>query len=438
MRVKRIVLQNFRNYEDSAIDLNWQRNIILGENAQGKSNFLEAIELLANGYSDRARQDVDLIRTDCQTMRVEVICESGGSDHSLAFSLKKNTITNESPSGKLKQVEKKVELNGLSSSLAKKLRGRLVTVSFKSEDLNLLRGTPKFRRDWLDRIIVSFSSSYRDTTSRYLKVLVQRNRLLKILAEKGKITGSDRDELKAWDEQAAQYGSTIIKHRLDTLKLLLPKAADHQAFISGRNEVLSIKYNFKKRQSEDVLDDDFAISHPRNADSGIDVIDIKPDPELNLKEPDRKVAGERSFISALQNSYEKSRYEEISRGQTLFGPHRDDINFLINGMDATAFASQGQQRSLVLSLKLAELKLISEKLEEPPVLLLDDVLAELDLTRQKLLMSLIQDNMQTIISTTHLNNFHEQWLPNALFINVQAGKLTCESMELPPYSPKIN
>jgi DNA replication and repair protein RecF len=145
---------------------------------------------------------------------------------------------------------------------------------------------------------------------------------------------------------------------------------------------------------------------------------------------------ESELALSLLSSYQKSRYEEISRGQTLFGPHRDDIYFVVNGMDATAFASQGQQRSLVLSLKLAELKLLTEQLQESPVLLLDDVLAELDLSRQKLLMSLVQDKMQTIISTTHLNNFHEQWLTNALFIHVQAGTLKCESAHAQHYEMK--
>ncbi len=426
-------MQNFRNYQDSAIDLSWQRNIILGENAQGKSNFLEAIELLANGYSDRARQDLDLIKSDSQTMRVELICESGGIDHALAYALKRNTI--ESLSGKFKPVEKRVELNGLSSSLAKKLRGRLVTVSFKSEDLNLLRGTPKFRRDWLDRIILNCRSSYRETMSRYLKVLVQRNRLLKILSEKGKVTSSDRDELKAWDEQAAQYGGTIIKCRLDILRQLLPKAAEHLIFMSGESETLSLKYNFKNIKSQVMLDVDLSMENSPEEQSLAEAIDITvcSDQEIN-----REIVRESDVVLALLNSYQKRRYEEISRGQTLFGPHRDDISFLVNGMDATAFASQGQQRSLVLSLKLAELKLISEQLQEPPVLLLDDVLAELDLNRQKLLMSLVQDNMQTIISTTHLNNFHEQWLTNALFINVHAGKLKCESTQPQLYETKTS
>jgi DNA replication and repair protein RecF len=419
MLVKRVMLRNFRNYENSTVDLCPQRNIILGANAQGKSNLLEAIELLANGYSDRAGHDLELIQDVSRTMHVELICHSGGVDHTLAMSLTRIIGTHSSAKGR--QVEKKIAVNGISSSLTKKLRGRLVTVSFKSEDLNLLRGSPKFRRDWLDRIILNCQHSYQEILSKYLKVITQRNRLLKLLSQKVSVNSSDRDELKIWDEQTAQYGAKIVKCRLQVLGQLLPTASIYQGFISEDSERLSITYNFKNAITQEMTEDDPADDSPLGNVIGASLIEISSEPGSSFQAKDRENISESEIVSAILNSLQKRRFEEIARGQTLFGPHRDDILFLLNGMDATAFASQGQQRSLVLALKLAELKLISERLEEPPVLLLDDVLAELDLKRQGLLMSLVQDDMQTIISTTHLNNFHDKWLSNALFIEVVAG-----------------
>jgi DNA replication and repair protein RecF len=403
VRVKKVTLTNFRNYQHSSIDLSDARNVLIGENAQGKTNFLEAIEIISLGRSTRAQQDADLIRKGADHMRIDLVFETSGTEATASFAL--------APSDKPRSrgIEKQIKVNGLTIGSAKALRGRLVTVSFKSSDLNLLRGGPKFRRDWIDDILITLRPTYQDTMAKYQKSVAQRNRLLKLLFEKGKVTVSDQDQLKVWDEQAARFGATIIKHRLHLLGELLPRAERHQEHISGRREKLTCQYLFRASEPKEDANDE-APSEPISAS-------------------DLALQSEAEVAQILIKLMKERRYEEIGRKQTLCGPHRDDIKFFLNDSDAVEFASQGQQRSLVLAFKLAELERVQENLSEPPVLLLDDVLAELDLNRQGLLMSLVKNDMQTLITTTHVTGFKPEWVEGALFLEVKAG--TVEQIKEP-------
>lgn len=397
MRVKKVSLINFRNYKRSSVDLSDGRNVLIGENAQGKTNFLEAIEIISLGRSTRAQQDGDLIRAGATDMRIEMVFESGGAEATATFAL--------APTDKprTRGIERQIKVNGLTIGSAKSLRGRLVTVSFKSSDLNLLRGGPKFRRDWIDDILTTLRPTYQDTMSKYLKSVAQRNRLLKLLFEKGKISVEDQNQLRVWDEQTARFGATIIKHRLHLLNDLLPRAERHQQHISGRREKLTAEYIFRAKESKE--DDE-----EEAATESVSASQIIEQPEAELAQ-------------TLMLLMKQRRYEEIARKQTLCGPHRDDIKFSLNGADAVEFASQGQQRSLVLACKLAELERVQENLSEPPILLLDDVLAELDLNRQGLLMSLVHNDTQTLITTTHVTGFKPEWVEGALFLEVIDGDI---------------
>ena len=428
MLVRKLALKNFRNYELATAQLVPSRNILIGENAQGKTNFLEAIELLANGYSDRAVHDAELIRKGEKSLEIEVDFQSGGHEEKLSLQLKRSNKARSTHDGE-GPTEKLIKVNGVSYVMMKKLRGRLVTVSFKSQDLNLLRGGPKFRRDWVDRIAVSLKPSSQEIYAKYHKVITQRNRLLKSLFERGTVSTQAREELAVWDEQAAKYGAAIIRRRIVVLSALLSKASEFQRVISGAQELLEIGYLLKASDHQQVSDDDFGrYQADHEADSLTPVGEgagQKPAGLLSISEgcEDYLQTSEEKIAQTLMQSYRDSRFEEISRRQTLSGPHRDDITFELNGKDATLYASQGQQRSLVLALKLAELKHLTEHLEEPPVLILDDVLAELDLNRQALLMSLVNDDMQTIISTTHLSGFRPEWLEGANILSVHNGQL---------------
>lgn len=400
MRVKKVELTNFRNYENSAANLCATRNILLGENAQGKTNLLEAIELIATGKSSRAQTDLDLIRKGADFMRMEITFESRGAQEQVAVTIQP------AAADKRRSIEKKVSINGLTQSSMRGVRGRLVVVSFKSQDLYLLRGGPKYRREWIDTILETLRPSFRELSSKCEKIITQRNRLLKAFFEKGGMSATDHDELKVWDIQLAKAGARIVRQRLELMAELLPKAERFQEHISGRKEQLTAEYMFSARETE----------NSATLDEGPSQLTLP----LHQIDRDEEIEIAKSIMRMLRDR----RPEELARKQTLVGPHRDDITFALNSSNAVDFASQGQQRSLVLSLKLAELERVAEELSEPPILLLDDVLAELDLNRQGLLMSLVDDNMQTLITTTHVDGFKPEWLEGAQFIDVIEGRLT--------------
>jgi len=413
MFVKSVNLTNFRNYQKASAALCPTRNILIGENAQGKTNFLEAIELFSNGYSDRANRDTELILNGQEATLLEIAFDSHGRSETASLALKRKSGNATKDEG---GVERAVKVNGVSHGLMKYLRGHLASVSFKSQDLNLVRGGPKFRREWIDRLLVTLKPSLDEELSKYQKVISQRNRLLKTLFEKGTVTTAKREELKVWDEQAAQYGSNIVVRRLSLLQEILPKAMEYQQSLSQNKEELSLSYELKVPEKSD-QEDEQEVSAKRFAffENG-----------KALPLPDRnQIAG------TLLRAFRDNRFLEISRKQTLCGPHRDDITFMLNGKESSTYASQGQQRSLVLSLKLAELQHLNASLNEPPILILDDVLAELDLARQSLLLSLVKNDMQTIISTTHLAGFEPAWLEGALILTVAHGSILTEPLPIP-------
>lgn len=425
MRVRKVSLKNFRNYETCEIDLAPGKTILIGENAQGKSNFLEAMELISYGKSTRADNDAEMILWGKPSLSVQVDVVSRHGDHSLELDLQKS-LPQATKGSRLKRT---VKMNGVTQANTRPLLTALITVSFKTTDLNLLRGGPKFRRDWIDSIAMRLRPALHDTYASYTKTLAQRNKLLKTIFEKGKVTVTDQDELLVWDKQLARFGALIIKQRVDLLSAIMPAAAEHQRTLSRGTETLSAGYVFRStensqaRNTSDFHDDEEetapdAADEPsaaRNAGSGMDSssgggLDVQQAELVDIARYLLKLLKER-------------RHLEIRRKQTTVGPHRDDISFAINDAEATSYASQGQQRSLVLALKLAELGCVREAYDEAPVLLLDDVLAELDTFRQGLLMAAVGKEMQSIITTTHISDFDPFWLDGATVLAVSAGQL---------------
>lgn len=402
MHARRVRIKDFRNYIDEEVCFNKHRNLIVGQNAQGKTNLLEAIDFVSRGKSPRTANDFELIRYGSPAFSIELDFESVQGEENLFVSVAKN-LTKTLKSGAC-ALEKRAKINGASYNSTRKLAGNFVTVSFKSEDLNLLRGGPKYRQDWLDNLTSTLKKAYSQDLSKYNRTTSQKNRLLKDIFEKGFGAGSnelaDLEQLKTWNQQAALLGARVIKQRLAVLNNLLPVAMEEHSKISGKKEILKAEYYLKRPEDE------------ADGEDG--------DLEEILKagiEPDEKDIARR-----LYRLYQKRHKEEIVRKQSLAGPHRDDIRLTLNGEDATAYASQGQQRSLVLALKLAELSLVRDHIMEPPVLLLDDVLAELDLSRQSHLMQACDQDMQTLITTTHVDAFEKKWLLNARFIEIKEGR----------------
>ncbi|HEY9786630.1 MAG TPA: DNA replication/repair protein RecF [Candidatus Obscuribacterales bacterium] len=419
MHITRISLENFRNYGTAQVEPSRSRNILIGDNAQGKSNFLEAIEYASTGSSDRILREAELIRHGERSMRVNVSYLSEGMDEQISIDLKTRGEVKMSMEGEAgaTPTEREIKINGVKQSSIRSLKRRLITVSFKSLDLNLLRGGPKYRRDWIDGVLSTLKPGHVSRLAQYQKVVTQRNKLLRTISERGRVTVSDQDQLKVWDVQLARLAAEIIKERLELMRNILPEAERYHHKLSDSKERLSAEYAFKMKDQPS-LEGSFT-------DGGEEEGDKIPPLSMTslLNEDTAKIA------SLIVSHLKELRGEEIARKQTLIGPHRDDIRFYLNDASAVSFASQGQQRSLVLSLKLAELKAVSAAINEEPVLLLDDVLAELDLTRQGYLMSLAGANMQTFVTTTHVSGFRDEWLAGAKFLNVSEGQ--CAELKEP-------
>lgn len=350
MYVDSIKLINYRNYRNLDIKLNSKLNLFIGNNAQGKTNLLESIYICSTGKSYRTNIDKELINLskDKAYISLDIITEDFN---------KQVEIKLERDKGKKARVNK-IEVDKISD-----LYGSFNVVIFSPEDLKLVKEGPSQRRMFLDNEISQINPRYRYNLNRYNKILNQRNNLLKIIQyEKSK-----KKLLDVWDSQLCDVGAEILLKRFSFLEQLSVISKDIHRKITGGLEEIDLEYmssfNVEKLDTEDVV---------------------------------------KRFNKALKDNIEK----EIERGTTKYGPHRDDIKILINGIDIRTFGSQGQQRTAALSLKLAEIELIRQEVGEYPVLLLDDVLSELDKTRRKYLVSTFKD-IQTIITSTDDINIHD-------------------------------
>ena len=379
MYLKTLHLRQFRNYRDCVVDFDAPKTILVGNNAQGKSNLLEAVELLSTLKSHRSVRDRDLVLEDAAVGQIQANLERAYGSVELALTLRT-------------QGRRTVALNQESLRRQLDFLGILNAVQFSSLDLELVRGAPERRRNWLDLILTQLEPIYAYILQQYNQVLRQRNALLKKLRKQeleGKIDeSSTRDsinELALWDAQLATTGSRVTRRRARVLERLAPLATTWHTSISGATELLEVTYA----------------------------------PNVSLEKGDSEGV-QQAFLDKIK----QRRIPEHTHGTTLVGPHRDEVEFIINETPARSYGSQGQQRTLVLALKLAELQLIEEVVGEPPLLLLDDVLAELDLSRQNQLLDTIQDRFQTLITTTHLGAFDSQWLNSSQILTVQAGQIS--------------
>ncbi len=370
MYLRTLHLRQFRNYQDQRVDFVAPKTILVGNNAQGKSNLLEAVELLATLRSHRMTRDRDLVREGEPTGQINATIERQTSFSDLTLTLRRNG-------------RRTVALN--SESLRRQLDflGVLNAVQFSSLDLELVRGGPEQRRSWVDTLLIQLEPVYAYILQQYNQVLRQRNAFLKRSQESGERRHSS--ELAVWDAQLATTGTRVIRRRSRAIERLAPIAEAWHATISGSTEILQVKYT----------------------------------PNVPL-EQDNPEGVQRAFLEKIEHR----AVAEQHQGTTLVGPHRDEVELTINQTPARQYGSQGQQRTLVLALKLAELKLIEEVVGEPPLLLLDDVLAELDPNRQNQLLDAIQDRFQTLITTTHLGSFGSQWLKSSQILSVQAGNIS--------------
>ncbi|MGF9710782.1 DNA replication/repair protein RecF [Paenibacillus sp. JMULE4] len=368
MQLKRLLVQHYRNYEQVEFQTDRMVNIIVGPNAQGKTNLLESIFVLALTKSHRTNQDKELIRWNEKkaSLHAEIEKRYGTLQLDLIIS----------------QQGKRAKINGLEQKRLSHFIGALNVVMFAPEDLEIVKGSPSVRRRFLDMEIGQVHPAYLYDLSQYNKVLQQRNNYLKQLFS----SSGDAPLLEVWNEQLAQFGIKIMKKRQSFIKKLQIWAEKIHAGITNGMERLRIEY-----------DSAFA----------------------NALEEEEAVLFDRFMIKLSQ-----VKDQEIRRGVTLVGPHRDDLRFYINDKEVQTFGSQGQQRTTALSLKLAEIELICEEVGEYPLLLLDDVLSELDRYRQTQLIETFQRKVQTFITTTGIESIDLSKLENASVIHVRDGSLT--------------
>jgi len=368
--LKKLKLTNYRNYTDFDQSFNHLKTIIVGQNAQGKSNILEAINILATSESDRAEKDNDIVHWNKEYAIIFANIETKDSELEIALQI--------NPTGR-----RKLKINSVTKKAPQAdLVGNFFSVMFSCDDLYLIKGSPSIRRRWLDSILFQLDIKYHRLLVDYQKSVAQKNALLKSAAEKGIPLNKLKAELEIWNEKIINAGSGVINIRLEFIEEIKPIAKKFLLDISKDTEELALVYKS-------------TVSNIHSTSKDL--------PRL------------------FRESLEEVSVEEYARGQSIIGPHRDDIEFLITGKAAKSFASQGQQRSIVLTLKLAELKIIEQRKDEMPVLLLDDVFAELDESRQDFLLHNLPENIQTFITTTHLSDVQKEFLKSAQLLEVKSG-----------------
>ncbi|MEW9501188.1 DNA replication/repair protein RecF [Jeotgalibacillus marinus] len=368
MYIEQLELVHYRNYDGLKVEFDNNVNVILGENAQGKTNVMESIYVLAMAKSHRTSNDKDLIQWDSDYAKIKgrVMKHHGSLPLELMISKK----------------GKKAKLNHLEQSKLSQYIGHMNVVMFAPEDLHLVKGSPQVRRRFIDMEIGQISAVYLHDSSLYQKILRQRNHYLKQLQSRKQ---HDRTMLDVFTDQFVESAAKIIHRRFQFIKLLQQWAEPIHAGISRGLETLEVVYK----------------------------------PSISVTEEDDFQTIEQAF----RGKFEDLRDREIDRGVTLIGPHRDDLQFLVNGHDVQTFGSQGQQRTTALSIKLAEIELIHAEIGEYPILLLDDVLSELDDYRQSHLLNTIQGKVQTFVTTTSVEGIDHQTLKEATTFVVEKGSM---------------
>lgn len=331
MRVLAVKFENYRNLKNDIIQPCEGVNIIYGDNAQGKTNLLEAVWLFCGGHSFRAAKDSEIIRWDENFARIEMRFFGQEREQTAKILIKGN--------------KKQVEINGVEKKSAAALIEKFCAVVFSPEHLNLIKRGPSQRRKFIDSAICREKLQNAVILSKFNRVLVQRNSLLKDIYRRPSL----EETLSVWDEPLILNGAMLIKKRMEYVKMLSQRAKIYHDGISKNSEKLEIKY----------------------------ISSVDAEISDNVDE----------IAEKLRKKFNENRKDDIRTGVTNFGPHRDDIEILINGKNVRAFGSQGQQRSAVLSLKLAEASVLKERMGEEPVILLDDVLSELDSKRQDFLLN---------------------------------------------------
>ena len=349
MRIKRLKVENFRNLEKLDIEFSDGVNIIYGNNAQGKTNIIEAIYIFSFGKSFRANRDIELLKFDKEyfVSNIEIMKKDRELEMDFGFDKFSN--------------KKMIKVNGVIQKKVSDIIGKLNVVVFKPEDIKIVTDAPSVRRKYIDYLISSISKGYLENITKYKKVLEERNNLLKEIKIKLKgnrvLEKNDEDFLDVYDKLLSKLNCEIYNERKRVIEKL--------------NNYI---YGIHLKLTENYINNE----------------------KLHIK----YVSNVEEDIQKMYNDLIKSRLNDINKGYTSFGIHRDDYIISINSLDVSIYGSQGQKKSSIISLKLSELKVIEEVIGEKPVLLLDDYMSELDEKRRLKFLDIIED-IQIIITTTH-------------------------------------
>lgn len=375
MKIKSLKLLYFRNYLSTNIEVHPSLNVLVGNNANGKTNIIESIFCLALGKSYRTKSDSECIMFG--ETATAMSCIVNKNDRELDIML---GINNKGKSAKIAGI-KKTKLTDFV--------GELNVVLFSPEDLQIVKGSPALRREFMNREFYQFSRIYHKYYLMYQHLLKQRNSYLKDMRK------NPKDEmslayLETLTSQLVKVALYITKERVSFVRDISKLTYKNMLNISNGQETLKIKYK------SSVLD------------------------ALNIAEINDESFTEENLTKVIM----KKSFDDIMRGSTKIGPQHDDLEFYINDLDAKMYASQGQQRSIVLSLKLAEINFLKEKTGTYPVLLLDDVLSELDKNRQLKLLDAINENVQTFITTPSISDIKEDLLKKAKVFKIEDGNIS--------------
>lgn len=358
MIVKKIELENFRNYKSLDLELDPNKNILYGNNAQGKTNILEAIYICSTTKSHRSNKDIELIKFDEREAHIKIFLDKKDKEHRIDVHLRKNKT-------------KGIAVNGIPIKRASELFGIFNVIFFAPEDLNIIKNGPSERRRFMDLELCQLDKMYVHNLINYNKVLNQRNRLLKDISFNPKL----EETLDVWDEQLVLYGKEIIKKREEFIKQISKIIKPIHEDLTNKEEAIKIDYQ-------------------KNTE-----------------------------VKNFEKNLKRNRSNDLKHKNTSVGPHRDDILFFNKDINIRTYGSQGQKRTIALSLKLAEIELVKKVINDTPVLLLDDVLSELDSDRQNHLLERLND-IQTIITCTGLDEFVENSFNIDRIFKVDNAKVT--------------
>ncbi len=374
MKIKELKLLYFRNYTSLNIDTHPSLNIFFGDNANGKTNIIESIFCLSLGKSYRTKSDNECIMFGETAAAMSCVLNKNNKNLDIMLG-----ISNKGKSAKIAGVKK---------SKLTEFVGELNVVLFSPEDLQIVKGSPSLRREFINREFYQFSRIYHKYHLMYQHLLKQRNSYLKDMKK------NPKDEisltyLETLTIQLVKIAMYITRERVSFVEDIAKLAYENMLNISNGNEILEIKYK------SSILD------------------------ALGISSVSDAKFSEENIVELMM----KKSLDDIMRGNTKIGPHQDDLEFFINNLEARTYASQGQQRSIVLSLKLSEIHYLKQKTGDTPVLLLDDVLSELDKNRQLKLLEAIDENVQTFITTPSITDIKEDLLEKAKVFKIDKGTI---------------